>query len=70
MEIESNLAKEQMDYERSYRRKSRNKYLIETEYDTLTRKQANDILNNIVKSRKKEKEALLKLPETIQNKFR
>ena len=70
MEIESNLAKEQMDYERSYRRKSRNKYLIETEYDTLTRKQANDILNNIVKSRKKEKEALLKLPENIQNKFR
>ncbi len=70
MEIESNLTKEQMDYERSYRRKSRNKYLIETEYDTLTRKQANDILNNIVKSRKKEKEALLKLPENIQNKFR
>ena len=47
----------------SYLKKSRNKFLIETNYDNISRKAANDIMNNFVKARRGEKEAYRKLPK-------
>ena len=51
------------------RKKSRNKYLLATEYDNVSRKRATDIMKGVIKSRAREKKALAKLPKEIQKNF-
>ncbi len=51
---------------KNHKKKCRNKFLLQTEYDTMSRKHANDILNNIVKTRRREKSVISKLTKEEQ----
>ncbi len=54
---------------KNHKKKCRNKFLMQTEYDSMSRKRAHDVLNNIVKARKREKSVIGKLTEEEQEKI-
>ena len=66
MEGKPDIQQNMKIYSISKNKKVRNKYILSVSYDEISRKRANDIMKNIIKFRKREKEAYCSLPENVR----